>query len=298
MSTAKKGKIIVVVLGVINCLWELYTVLSKVMAAQSGAAVDIVRTLLTVGLYICIYKGFSWARILHAVLLSCLAAASGFLIYGFVTVLRMSPEVMPYLLWYSFLFLFSTIGAVLLFTSKSVKALKYEKQEKQKKILWEKRNISRFSDEKISEKLMDELLHAAMSGSGTLDEKDWKLYVVTQEGILKALQHITGYSYLQAKQAIVVCGDVSERVSEKETNDWIRKCSAVTENLILGADDMGISAVWCGFHCRSHAEKPVSELLKLSEQTVPFSIVWLGYSEKAACAEAQDSYDEKKVYYI
>lgn len=165
-----------------------------------------------------------------------------------------------------------------------------------KDVLQKRRSIRKFKEEHVPEEYIAELLHAAMSGPSACNRTPWDFYVVTNKEALAKLRKAARYSKMEAKLAIVVCGNLSKALPSQLAPFWIQDCSAATENILLRATDLGLGAVWCGIHPMKRAEKNVSEILGLSAKHIPLNIIYLGFPAEEP--EARDQFDEKKVHYV
>ena len=165
-----------------------------------------------------------------------------------------------------------------------------------KEALLRRRSIRKFSSESVPEEMINELLHAAMSGPSACNRTPWEFFVISNPEILEKLRKAARYSNIEAPLAIVVCGNLSKALPSQLSPFWIQDCSAATENILLTATDLGLGAVWCGIHPMKRAEKNVSEILSLSEKMIPLNIIYIG--NPAEEPEARDQFSEKKVHYI
>ena len=48
-----------------------------------------------------------------------------------------------------------------------------------KEVLLKRRSVRKFTDEPVSDEMIQELLHAAMSGPSACNMKPWEFYVIT-----------------------------------------------------------------------------------------------------------------------
>ena len=165
-----------------------------------------------------------------------------------------------------------------------------------KKVLLKRRSIRKFKEDKVSKEMIDELMHAAMSGPSACNKRPWKFYVISNEEKLEELKNASRFSKITAPLAIIVCGDLSRRLPKAFASYWIQDCSAATENILLRVTDLGLGAVWCGLHPQKQAEEKVSELLELNEELIPLSLIWIGHPDEEQ--EARDQYEEDRVCYI
>lgn len=163
-------------------------------------------------------------------------------------------------------------------------------------VLQKRRSVRKFTEEPVSDELIDELLHAGMSGPSACNKKPWEFYVVTNADVIKELRGTTKFTNMNAGLAVIVCGNLSKTLPMQLADFWVQDCSAATENILLRATDLDLGAVWCGIHPQKRAEKKVSELLGLSEKQIPLNIIWIGYPAEAP--EARDQYDEKRIHFI
>lgn len=165
-----------------------------------------------------------------------------------------------------------------------------------KEALLKRRSVRKFTEEPVSDEMIEELLHAAMSGPSACNRKPWEFYVVKNEQVLEDLKTASKFSRFSAKLAIVVCGNLSRALPMHLADYWIQDCSAATENILLRATDLGLGAVWCGIHPQKRAEEKVRKSLGISEKQIPLNIIYIGHPAEEV--EARDQYEEKRVHYI
>lgn len=95
-----------------------------------------------------------------------------------------------------------------------------------KEVLLKRRSIRKFTEEPVSEAMIEELMHAAMSGPSACNRRSWESYVVTNEQVLEELRSSTMFTKITAKLAIIVCGDLSRALPMGMSEYWIHDCSA------------------------------------------------------------------------
>ena len=165
-----------------------------------------------------------------------------------------------------------------------------------KEVLLKRRSIRKFTDEPVSDEMINELLHAAMSGPSACNKRPWEFYVITNEQKLNELKSASRFTKYTAKLAIVVCGNLSHALPLKMAEYWIQDCSAATENILLRATDLGLGTVWCGIYPQKKAEERVQKILEIPNKQIPLNIIFIGHPAEEP--EARDQYDEKRVHYI
>lgn len=142
-----------------------------------------------------------------------------------------------------------------------------------------RKSIRKYTDEKVSDEIVEELLKAGMQAPSAGNEQPWEFVVLRDKEIMKKITEFHPYSkmLLNTDVAIVVCGDVSKEVFE---GFWVQDCSAATENILLAAEDKGLGAVWLGVYPIEERVGATKELLKLPESVIPLSIIAVGYPDE------------------
>ena len=165
-----------------------------------------------------------------------------------------------------------------------------------KEALLKRRSVRKFTEEPVSEEMIEELLHAAMSGPSACNKKPWDFYVVSNKEVLKELQSASKFTKMTAPLAMIVCGNLSRALPLGMAEYWIQDCSAATENILLRVTDLGLGAVWCGIHPQKRAVQKVREILGMNGKMVPLNIILIGHPAEEP--EARDQYDENRVHYV
>ena len=165
-----------------------------------------------------------------------------------------------------------------------------------REVLLKRRSVRKFTDEPVSEEMIEELLHAAMSGPSACNMKPWEFYVVTNPEKVEELKKASKFTKISSMIAMVVCGNLKKVLPLKMADYWIQDCSAATENILLRVTDLGLGAVWCGIHPQEKAEERVREMLDIPKSQIPLNVIFIGHPAEEP--EARDQYDEKKVHYI
>ena len=165
-----------------------------------------------------------------------------------------------------------------------------------KEVLLKRRSVRKFTEEAVSDEMIEELLHAAMSGPSACNRKPWEFYVITNEQKLEELKGASKFTKISAKLAIVVCGNLSRALPMQLADYWIQDCSAATENILLRVTDLGLGAVWCGIHPQKRAEEKVRTMLDIPKTQIPLNVIFIGHPGEEP--ESRDQYEEKCVHYM
>ena len=165
-----------------------------------------------------------------------------------------------------------------------------------KDVLLKRRSIRKFKKDEISNEIIDELMHAAMSGPSACNRRPWDFYVIKNQVMLEKVKKATLFGRMEAPLAIVVCGNLTRALPMQLSSYWIQDCSAAAENILLRATDLGLGSVWCGVHPQKKAEEKLCNCLGLNDKQIPLNIIWIGYPNEEQ--EARDQYEEKRVHII
>lgn len=161
-------------------------------------------------------------------------------------------------------------------------------------VIMSRRSIRKYTGEPVPDKMLKELLKAAMNAPSARNQQPWHFIVIRDKAVLEKITEFHPYSQMlkEASAAIVVCGD-----EELETSKgyWIQDCSAATQNILLAAHSKGLGAVWLGIYPRDERVTGLKGLLGIPTHVTPLSIVSIGYpAEEKGLVER---YDEKRVHY-
>ena len=165
-----------------------------------------------------------------------------------------------------------------------------------KEVLLRRRSVRKFTDERVTDEQINELLHAAMSGPSACNKTPWEFYVVRKTETLNAVKKASLFSRFNSSLVIVVAGNTSRALPAPITEYWIQDCSAAVENILLRATDLGLGAVWCGAYPQKRVEDNVQAVLDLPEDHIAMAIIHVGYP--AETPEPRDQYDPDRVHFI
>lgn len=157
-----------------------------------------------------------------------------------------------------------------------------------------RRSIRKYTEEKVSEETVRELLKAAMAAPSAGNQQPWEFIVIRdRETMLKIIEvHKYAHMLKETQVAIVVCGDEAK---EKFKGYWVQDCSAATENILIQAQELGLGGVWLGVYPMEDRVKAIKEILNIPSSVIPLSIVSLGYP--AESREPADRYDETRIHF-
>ena len=165
-----------------------------------------------------------------------------------------------------------------------------------KDALLKRRSIRKYLDKEVSDEIIEELLHAAMSGPSACNRRPWIFYVIKDQDKLSELRKASKFSNMNAPLAIVVVGDLSRSLPLQLKDFWIQDCSAATENILLRATDLGLGSLWCGIYPQKRPVERVKEILGITNSDIPLNIIYIGYGDEEK--ESRDQYEKNRVKII
>lgn len=165
-----------------------------------------------------------------------------------------------------------------------------------KDALLKRRSIRKYLDKEVSDEIIEELLHAAMSGPSACNRRPWIFYVIKDQDKLNELRKASRFSNMNAPLAIVVVGDLSRSLPLQLKDFWIQDCSAATENILLRATDLGLGSLWCGIYPQKRPVERVKKILGITNSDIPLNIIYIGYGDEEK--ESRDQYEKNRVKVI
>jgi len=156
------------------------------------------------------------------------------------------------------------------------------------------RTVREFTDQPVSDDMLQDLLKTAMSASSAGDQRPWHFVVIrdlkTREWMEEALPE--AFMVTQAPLSILLCGDLSY---QKHVGFWALDCAAATENIVIGADHLGLGAIWLGIYPIEGRVQQFRTVLNLPKKITPFSLVVVGYP--AERRRNEERYIPSRIHY-
>ncbi len=140
-------------------------------------------------------------------------------------------------------------------------------------------SVRSFKQDEVSEKLVEEILDAAIRAPSAGNVQDWEFIVVRNREVKARLTEAAwGQGFIsQAPVIVVVCSNVrkiSDAYGERGSSLYsIQDTAAATQNMMLAACDKGLGSCWVG----SFNEGKVKEVLVLPAHVRPVAIVPVGF---------------------
>lgn len=154
-----------------------------------------------------------------------------------------------------------------------------------------RKSVRQYTGRAVEQEKIDLLLRCAMAAPSGSDRRPWSFVVVQDRARLDSMASALPYAKMLAKapMAIVVCGDTLR------SKLWEQDCCAVTENILLAAESIGLGAVWTAAYPYPERVEAVRKYTALPENIVPLCVVPVGYPQ--GIQSPKDKYDASKIHY-
>ncbi|MDR1729424.1 MAG: nitroreductase family protein [Prevotellaceae bacterium] len=143
----------------------------------------------------------------------------------------------------------------------------------------------------VSEEDIQKIVRAGMAAPSGRDLRPWEIIVINDRMAMDTLATQLPYAKMleTATLAIVVCGDTARSPL------WVYDCSAVTQNILLAAEALGLGAVWTAAHPYEDRMSAVANAVGLPASVLPLAVIPVGYPN--GDFEPKEKYDETKVHF-
>lgn len=142
-----------------------------------------------------------------------------------------------------------------------------------------RKSVRKYTKEEVKKEQLEMLVRAGMAAPSARNSQPWLFFVINDRAILDNLakQLPNAKMLLNAKAAIVVCGNLQKALEGDGREFWVQDCSAATQNILLAAESMGLGAVWTGAYPRKETENIIKVELGLPEHIVPLNVIPIGW---------------------
>ena len=176
----------------------------------------------------------------------------------------------------------------------SVTALGQERNQGALDNIFERKSVRSYTDQPVSQEQVETILKAAMAAPSGMNAQPWRFVVVREQATKDKLA--IGFNKMIAKApvVIVVCGKTTNKLGGTN-NNWTADCAAVTENLLLAVEALGLGAVWTACYPYDERMNPTIEALGLPDNVKPYCIVPIGYP--AGKDKPKDKWKPDNIHY-
>ncbi len=138
-----------------------------------------------------------------------------------------------------------------------------------------RRSIRAFSDEKITDEILNNCIECGMYAPSAGNEQPWHFIMIKDKELLTKIPTVHQYAEMmfEAAAGIVVCFDPS---LEKHDQMSVQDCAAATQNILLAAHAQGLGACWLGIYPRQKRMEGFRSLFHIPENIIPFAAIAIG----------------------
>ncbi|MDI6717101.1 MAG: nitroreductase family protein [Actinomycetota bacterium] len=159
-----------------------------------------------------------------------------------------------------------------------------------------RRTIRKFTNERISESEIRDLLLAAMYAPSAWGKRSWEFIVVDDENFKKELGNLTPYS----SQAAMAPIDIVVLSDKNASNAWIEDASVAAEHINLAAAKMGLGSSWIQVRGMNHnamdAEVYLRELLGIPSNYGICCMIAVGHPAEQKSPHREGEFMPEKVH--
>ncbi|MFA6250820.1 MAG: nitroreductase family protein [Candidatus Shapirobacteria bacterium] len=176
---------------------------------------------------------------------------------------------------------------------------------KEIKTFWQvvmgRKSVRNFKPGEIGKEELLQIIKAGMAAPSAINLQPWEVVAVTERETLDKLGKAMPFAKMlyQASAAIIVCGKPKGNILAKVVpvigDYWVMDCSAMSENMLLAAEALGLGAVWTSvFPSISRAEE-VRKILEIPDWVIPLNVIPIGIP--ARTEKPKDKYREEKIHW-
>lgn len=169
-----------------------------------------------------------------------------------------------------------------------------------------RKSVRSYTDQKLTTEQIETLLRAGMAAPSGMNIQPWSFVVLQDPSRYETVfgpDNFNNRIYAQSAAVIVVCADTTVTRRPREGGDpvtvpngiWRDDAGAVTENILLAAESMGLGAVWTACYPYKDRYMPVKTALELPATVVPYAVVPVGYP--AGDDQPKDKWDPARIHY-
>lgn len=161
-------------------------------------------------------------------------------------------------------------------------------------LIFKRHSVRRFSEEKVSDEKIENLLKAGMQAPSAGNQQAWEFIIISNDEDKLAISKMHQFAKPaeKASHLIVTVGNLNNAKFHSMIDQDLGACN---ENILLQATHEGLGAVWLGFHPIEDRTLKLKEYLNIPDYCIPFSVICVGYPKGEGKVNLR--YDESKIHY-
>ncbi len=167
------------------------------------------------------------------------------------------------------------------------------------KIINERRSIRKYSDEAVSNEIIEKILRAAMQAPSARNQKPWHFLVCTKEKRKDLLEKtsLELKNVSMAKDASFVIIFMTDKTNLLTEMMYPQDLSSAVTMSLLEACENGVGSCWCGIYPNEERMNKIKEIYDIKDYE-PFAIVCYGYPQNKEDIKYIERYDESRIHWV
>lgn len=137
-----------------------------------------------------------------------------------------------------------------------------------------RRSVREFSDEKVDDGTIEEILDAGRWAPSGLNNQAWRFIVVRDQGTKEALSKLTHYGSIISKAPVLIMVFFDDDNMYDRTKD-VQSIGACIQNMLLALHSTGLGGVWLGEILKKR--EMVNKVLEAPDNYELMAVVALGH---------------------
>ena len=162
--------------------------------------------------------------------------------------------------------------------------------------IFSRTSVRKFKQQPVEDAKIEALLRAGMAAPTSGDLHPWHFVVLKEKKDIEAYAASNKYHAEDIKKTplfIFVCADTTRMAEGQGRELWVQDLSAVSENILLAANAMGLGACWTTIYPIQKKVMGISRTLKLPANLIPLNGIIIGYPDEPL--HPKDKWDTKKI---
>lgn len=157
-------------------------------------------------------------------------------------------------------------------------------------------SVRSFTDKPVGNQQIELLLHAGMAAPSCVNRQPWELLVLTdKEAKEKVVRGLGGNDFVKTAPVVIIPCVNMLKVFNGDTYNWMADLSAVSENILIAAQSLGLGGCWVGGWPNEERVAGLRHEFKLPNHIIPVSILPIGYP--AGTVSPKDKWKQEKVHW-
>jgi nitroreductase len=142
------------------------------------------------------------------------------------------------------------------------------------KLIKTRRSIRKFTDEPVSDEVIDTIMEAGTWAPSGMNNQPWKFAVIRDKDVRNNISELTHYSKIVQGANVLIAVSLDNSESYDRTKD-VQAIGACIQNMLLFIHSIGLGAVWLGQILKN--KDKVLEILDGSKDLELMAVIALGH---------------------